>query len=238
MLSKDILDALKGYTEQMDKPVTLVLQTGDHEKRAELVDFLSQFTSISDKLILEQRDTANTSDALRSPISFSLEAAGEPTGIVFSGIPGGHEFNSLVLAVLQASGTALKLDDNIQRILKRVDVPLKFEVFVSLSCHNCPDVVQSLNQFALLNDNISNEMLDGGLFPELIEARNVQGVPAVFLNGEPFANGKIDTAQLLDKLLQRYPQLAQAGEGENVQQLPLQDVTVIGGGPAGIAAAR
>ncbi len=232
MLSNDILDALKGYTEQMEQPVTLVLQNGDHEKRAELVDFLTKFTSVSDNLSLEQRD-AN----LRSALSFALEVAGKPTGIVFSGIPGGHEFNSLVLAVLQAAGTALKLDDSIQTILKRVDEPLQFEVFVSLSCHNCPDVVQSLNQFALLNEHISSEMLDGGLYPALIEERNIQGVPAVFLNGEPFANGKIDTAQLLDKLIARYPQLAQAAEGESVQQLPLQDVTVMGGGPAGIAAA-
>ncbi len=234
MLSNDILQALKGYTEQMNTAVTLVLQSGDHEKRAELVDFLTQFTSVSDNLTLEHRDTTS---ALRSPISFSLEAAGKATGIIFSGIPGGHEFNSLVLAVLQASGTELKLDNTLQALLKRVDEPLHFEVFVSLSCHNCPDVVQSLNQFALLNDNISSEMLDGGLYPELIESRNIQGVPAVFLNGEPFANGKIDTAQLLDKLLERYPHLAQAGEGEQVHQLPLQDVTVVGGGPAGVAAA-
>ncbi|MBN7797225.1 alkyl hydroperoxide reductase subunit F [Parahaliea mediterranea] len=233
MLSNDILKALAGYAEKMERPVTLVLQRGDHDKRAELVDFLTGFASVSDNIHFEQRDTRG---ALRSPLSFTLEVGGEATGIVFSGIPGGHEFNSLVLAVLQASGTALKLDDSIQALLRRVSDPLNFEVFVSLGCHNCPDVVQSLNQFALLNANIGSEMLDGGLYPELVEARNIQGVPAVFLNGEPFANGKIDTAQLLDKLTARYPALTQATD-EPQSTLPQQDVTVIGGGPAGIAAA-
>ncbi|GAB3283826.1 alkyl hydroperoxide reductase subunit F [Parahaliea aestuarii] len=234
MLNNDILQALKGYAEKLEKPVTLVLQNGDHDKRDELVDFLSTFTSVSDKLILEQRDS---DDALRSPLSFALETGGEPTGIVFSGIPGGHEFNSLVLAVLQSGGVPLKLDSSIQTLLRRVAEPLHFEVFVSLSCHNCPDVVQAVNQFALLNPHISSEMIDGGLYPELIEERNIQGVPAVFLNGKPFANGKIDTAALLDKLVGLYPQLTEAGAAEASRQLPLQDVTVIGGGPAGVAAA-
>ena len=106
MLSNEILEALKGYTEKMDQPVTLVLQTGDHNKRAELVDFLTRFASVSDKLVFEERDTRG---ALRSPLSFALEVGGDATGIVFSGIPGGHEFNSLVLAVLQSAGTALRL---------------------------------------------------------------------------------------------------------------------------------
>lgn len=232
MLSKDILSALEGYTRKMERPVTLVLQSGDHEKRPELLEFLGQFASISDNIRVEERDAG-----LRGPLGFSLEVAGEPCGILFSGIPGGHEFNSLVLAVLQAGGVPLKLDDSIQALLRRVAEPLHFEVFVSLSCHNCPDVVQSLNQFALVNGRITSEMLDGGLFPELVEERNIQGVPAVFLNGEPFANGKIDTAQLLDKLIARYPDLASPAGDEAAQVLPLQDVTVIGGGPAGVSAA-
>lgn len=233
MLSKEILQALENYTAKMERPVTLVLQTGDHEKREELVEFLTGFVSVSDNLVLEQRDS---NGELRSPVSFALETDGQPTGISFSGIPGGHEFNSLVLAVLQASGTPLKLDDSIQALVKRVENPLKFEVFISLSCHNCPDVVQALNQFALLNDNISTEMIDGGLYQELIDERNIQGVPAVFLNGEPFANGKIDTAQLLEKLIARYPEINQPGD-PGQPGLPLQDITVIGGGPAGVSAA-
>ena len=120
------------------------------------------------------------------------------------------------------------------RLIQAIDKKLEFEVFISLSCHNCPDVVQALNQFALLNDNISTEMIDGGLFQDVIDARNIQGVPSVYLNGEVFANGKIDTAQLVEKLISKYPVEVTVDVEE---ALPLQDVTVIGGGPAGVAAA-
>ena len=229
MLSNDILNALKTYTQNMTNKVSLVLQTGDHEKRQELYDFLSQLCSISDNLTLIERD-----DNLRSPITFYLEVDEKNNGIHFSGIPSGHEFNSLVLAILQSSGTALKLDQSLTKMIEKINEPLHFEVFVSLSCHNCPDVVQSLNQFALLNSNISSEMIDGGLFQTLINERNIQGVPSVYLNGQLFANGKIDTAQLVDKLIERFPYVLNINDHE---QLPLQDITVIGAGPAGVAAA-
>jgi alkyl hydroperoxide reductase subunit F len=232
MLTKEILDALKSYTANMKNDVTLVLQTGEHAKRAELTEFLSQVTSVSDRLHLEERDTAGM---LRSPVSFLLEVDGQPNGIRFSGIPSGHEFNSLILAILHSSGTAMKLDDSIVSIIKKINEPLNFEVFVSLSCHNCPDVVQALNQFAVLNPNISSEMIDGGVYPELVAERDIQGVPCVFLNGEVFANGKVDTAGMLDRLMEKYPDVLKAGGGES--QLPEQDVTIIGGGPAGVAAA-
>ncbi len=231
MLTKEILQALKGYTESMQKNVTFVVQTGEHSKRAELVSFLSDIAGVSDKLNVEERDTQGQ---LRSAISFLLEADGQDTGIRFSGIPGGHEFNSLIIAILHASGTELKVDDSVKSIVKAVKDELNFEVFISLSCHNCPEVVQALNQFALLNDNITSEMIDGGLYQNLISERDIQGVPSVYLNGELFANGKVDAASLIDKLNERDPSLKEANTGV---QLPLQDVTVIGGGPAGVASA-
>jgi len=159
---------------------------------------------------------------------------GQASGVQFSGIPGGHEFNSLVLAILWASGTDTKLDDAIEQQILNLNEKLHFEVFISLSCHNCPDVVQALQQFALLNENISAEMIDGGLFQNLISERDIQGVPSVFLNGEPFANGKIEIANLIERLASKYPYITEVSQAE---QLPLQDVTVIGGGPAGVAAA-
>ncbi|MDY6943486.1 MAG: alkyl hydroperoxide reductase subunit F [Pseudomonadota bacterium] len=231
MLTNDILQALKGYTANMQRTVTFVLQTGEHNKREELAKFLSDIAGVSEKITLEERDTAGK---LRSPISFALEADGKDMGIQFSGIPSGHEFNSLVLAILQASGTPLKLDDSLQDMVARVADDLRFEVFVSLGCHNCPDVVQALNQFALLNDRIRTEMIDGGLFQNIIEERDIQGVPSVYLNGELFANGKVTAAELIDRLIERYPSIAQSG---SAAQLPLQDVVVIGGGPAGVSAA-
>jgi alkyl hydroperoxide reductase subunit F len=229
MLSTDILNALKTYTQNMTNKVALVLQTGEHAKRPELVEFLTQLCSVSDNLSLIERD-----DNLRSPITFYLAVDDSNNGIHFSGIPSGHEFNSLILAILQSSGTELKLDKTLKNMVENISEKLHFEVFISLSCHNCPDVVQSLNQFALLNDAISSEMIDGGLFKALIDERNIQGVPSVYLNGELFANGKIDTAQLIDKLIKRFPNIV---ESKKTEQLPLQDVTVIGAGPAGVAAA-
>ena len=229
MLSKDILNAVKTYTQNMTNKVSLVLQTGEHEKRPELKEFLTQLCSVSENLTLIERD-----NSLRSPITFYLEVEGNNNGIHFSGIPSGHEFNSLILAILQSSGTALKLDSTLTKMVQKIDADLHFEVFISLSCHNCPDVVQSLNQFALLNKKVSTEMIDGGLYPELIDKRNIQGVPSVYLNGELFANGKIDTAQLVDKLIERFPYIIGSGDSE---QLPLQDITVIGAGPAGVDAA-
>jgi alkyl hydroperoxide reductase subunit F len=229
MLSEDILNAVKAYTQNMSNKVSLVLQTGEHQKRNELKEFLTELSSVSDNLIVVERD-----EDLRSPITFYLEVEGKNNGIHFSGIPSGHEFNSLILAILQSSGTDLKLDGTLTKMVQKITEDLHFEVFISLSCHNCPDVVQSLNQFALLNDRISSEMIDGGLFKTLIDERNIQGVPSVYLNGKLFANGKIDTAQLVDKLIERFPYII---DGDDNEQLPLQDVTVIGAGPAGVAAA-
>ena len=229
MLTQEILSAVKNYTANMNKRVNFVLQTGHHDKREELITFLSDLSQVNENLFLEERETHGK---LRSPISFLIEADGVDTGIRFSGIPSGHEFNSLILAILHSSGTELKLDKTVTEIIKNIKEPLNFEVFVSLSCHNCPDVVQALNQFAVINENISTEMIDGGLYPELIQQRDIQGVPSVYLNGELFANGKVDTAYLLEQLMQHSQPFS-----DNTENLPLQDVTVIGGGPAGVSAA-
>lgn len=231
MLTREIKEALMGYTANMQNDVVFVVQTGEHEKRAELLSFLNDFAKVSDGINVEERDT---SGQLRSPLSFMLEVDGVANGIQFSGIPSGHEFNSLVLAVLHSSGTDTKLDASLKNIIANVQQELKFEVYVSLSCHNCPDVVQAVNKFATINTNITTETIDGGVYPELIEKNNIQGVPTVLLNGEVFANGKVDTAQLLDKLMQKYPNITASAAQE---ELPVQDVTVIGGGPAGVSAA-
>ncbi len=230
MLDTNTLEALKQYTANMARDVVLVLKDGEHAKRAELIEFVDKLCSVSPRLHYQIRPQAN----VRGPLSFALEVDGQASGIQFSGLPGGHEFTSLVLAILQLSGTALKLDALIQKMVERIVQPLRFEVFVSLSCHNCPDVVQALNQFAVINPLIAVETIDGGVFPELIAERNIQGVPSVYLNGEVFSNGKIDIAQILERLQAKFPELKSTPQGP---ALPTQDVTIIGGGPAGIAAA-
>ena len=237
MIDKSLLDAIKSYSEKMTRPITFVLGSGEHSKRAELIDFLTKIAGTTDKINF---DATATDDSLPSPISFKVvsHVDGEltDTGIVFSGIPGGHELTSLILAILQAGGHTLKLDESIQKLIKRFNKPLQFQTYVSLSCHSCPEVVQALNQFALLNDGISNEMIDGALFQEQVDANNIQGVPAVFLNGKPFANGLIDTAKLIGKLQEQFPDLL-AEADDDAEQLEQQDVTIIGAGPAGVAAA-
>lgn len=239
MIDQSLLDAVKSYSENMTRPITFVLGNGEHTKRAELIDFLTKIAGTTDKINF---DSTATDDSLPSPISFAvrshIDGALTDTGIVFSGIPGGHEFTSLILAILQAGGHTLKLDEGVQKLIKRFNKPLQFQTYVSLSCHSCPEVVQALNQFALLNDDISNEMIDGALFQEQVDANNIQGVPAVFLNGKPFANGKIDTAKLIEKLQDQYPDLlSEADDSDDAEQLEQQDVTIIGAGPAGVAAA-
>ncbi|MFP3455248.1 alkyl hydroperoxide reductase subunit F [Psychrobacter sp. SIMBA_152] len=237
MIDQNLLDAVKSYSENMTRPITFVLGNGTHVKRAELVDFLTKIAGTTDKINF---DAEATDDSLPSAISFKvvshIDGASNDTGIVFSGIPGGHEFTSLILAILQAGGHTLKLDEGIQKLVKRFNKPLQFQTYVSLSCHSCPEVVQALNQFALLNDGISNEMIDGALFQEQVEANKIQGVPAVFLNGKPFANGLIDTAKLIGKLQEQFPDLLSEAE-DDAEQLEQQDVTIIGAGPAGVAAA-
>ncbi|WP_201595729.1 alkyl hydroperoxide reductase subunit F [Psychrobacter vallis] len=238
MIDQNLLDAVKTYSENMTRPISFVLGSGEHSKRAELIDFLTKIAGTTDKINF---DSTVTDDSLPSPISFAvrshIDGALTDTGIVFSGIPGGHEFTSLILAILQAGGHTLKLDEGVQKLVKRFNKPLQFQTYVSLSCHSCPDVVQALNQFALLNDGISNEMIDGALFQEQVDANNIQGVPAVFLNGKPFANGKIDTAKLIEKLQEQYPDLLDEASDDDAEQLEQQDVTIIGAGPAGVAAA-
>ena len=237
MIDQNLLDAVKSYSENMTRPIIFVLGNGTHAKRAELVDFLTKIAGTTDKINF---DAEATDDSLPSAISFKvvshIDGASNDTGIVFSGIPGGHEFTSLILAILQAGGHTLKLDEGIQKLVKRFNKPLQFQTYVSLSCHSCPEVVQALNQFALLNDGISNEMIDGALFQEQVEANKIQGVPAVFLNGKPFANGLIDTAKLIGKLQEQFPDLLSEVE-DDAEQLEQQDVTIIGAGPAGVAAA-
>ena len=237
MIDQSLLEAVKSYSENMTRPISFVLGSGEHEKRAELIDFLTKIAGTTDKINF---DAAANDDSLPSAISFAvlshIDDTLVDTGIVFSGIPGGHEFTSLILAILQAGGHTLKLDEGIQKLIKRFNKPLQFQTYVSLSCHSCPEVVQALNQFALLNDGISNEMIDGALFQEQVEANNIQGVPAVFLNGEPFANGLIDTAKLIEKLQEQFPDLLAAAD-DDAEQLEQQDVTIIGAGPAGVAAA-
>lgn len=225
-LSSDILDAIASYTKDLKHPVSLTLSSQHHEKKDSVQRFANNVVKASDTLRLNQQ----TSDNL-PPLGIELSSPARTGKIIFNGIPGGHEFNSFVLAILHIGGHPLKLDPGIQQLVSTIEEPMHFDVYVSLSCHNCPDVVQTLNQFAILNSNIHVETIDGGVNQARIEENDIQGVPSVYLNGKPFATGKVEPSTLVEKLK---PYLNQSKQSDS---LPEQDVTVLGGGPSGVAAA-
>ncbi|MCR9143032.1 MAG: alkyl hydroperoxide reductase subunit F [bacterium] len=258
MLDTALQNQLRDYFKKLEQPVVLRAYPGEHEKKAELHAMLNDIAALSDSISIETADESaaatedNAQSTLQGPLRFDVLGQNRETGIRFSGIPGGHEFSSLILAILQTGGSPLKLDGGIQKFARGIGVELRFQTVVSLSCHNCPDVVQTLNSLSLLNDNISHEMVEGGVFPEFVEKHQVQGVPAVFLNGEPFANGKLDAGQIIDKLIQHLPKDATNAQangasdasaaGADADDAALDeaaefDVVVVGGGPAGVASA-
>lgn len=198
----------------------------EHENRHELLELLNDVASCSDKLSVQVTD----GDGLE----FSLLKNGEKTGIKFRGVPNGHEFTSLLLAVLNSDGKGKNIpDESISNRVKALNGPVKLTTYVSLTCTNCPDVVQALNVMATLNPQITHEMVDGAINQEEVEAMKVQGVPSVFADGKLIHVGRGDFGELLGKLEAQY--------GVKEENLPVveknYDVIIVGGGPAGSAAA-
>ncbi|MCB1318526.1 MAG: thioredoxin family protein, partial [Leptospiraceae bacterium] len=204
MLDQQLLNQLKDYFKKLDRDVTLLLPEGNHEKSAELKDMLDSVASTSDRINVEHI-AGSEDEATDNPdgITFEVLAADKKTGIRFRGIPGGHEFSSLILAILQAGGVPVRLDPDVVTMVGSISEDLHFETVVSLDCHNCPDVVQTLNALSIVNDSIHHDMIDGALYPEVVQKYGVQGVPAVFLNGEPFSSGKVDAATIIGRLMER-----------------------------------
>jgi len=190
-------------------------------------ELLQEVASLSSLVSLEY-----TEHAERKP-SFAINRKGAAMSIHFAGIPMGHEFTSFVLALLQAGGYPPKVDDSVIEQIRALDGELRFETFISLSCQNCPDVVQALNLMAVLNPNVSHTMIDGALFQQEAEERQVMAVPTVFLNGKVFAQGRMTIEEILAKL----DSGASARQAERINAKEPFDVLVVGGGPAGAAAA-
>jgi NADH-dependent peroxiredoxin subunit F len=232
MLDQELISQIAEYMTRLQKNVVLRTSSESHEKKDELVEMLREIAGTSERLTLEIGDYK-----YRSGITFEVLSEDSSQGILFSGVPGGHEFNSLILAILQKGGMPLKLDESLQAIIKNLPHTLKFETIVSLSCHNCPEVVQALNQISILNSNVSNEMIDGGLFPELIAERKIQGVPAIYLNGKVFANGKMEISEIIEKIKEIYPDSDNSENTLVTSSDEIFDVAIIGGGPAGVSSA-
>lgn len=201
----------------------------EYESAQELVEFLKDFAGSSDKLSCQ----LTTTDTPK--LEFSLLKSGKPTGITFRGIPNGHEFTSLILAVLNADGKGKNLpDEAIVRRIRALQGSIALQTYVSLTCTNCPDVVQALNIMALLNPNITHEMIDGALFEEEVKALNIQGVPTVLANGKQLHVGRGELGELLQKLEDTFGSQPQEDSAPTTKAY---DVLVLGGGPAGASAA-
>ncbi|MDE1981060.1 MAG: alkyl hydroperoxide reductase subunit F [Betaproteobacteria bacterium] len=227
MLEAAIKAQLKTYLEKLVDPIELVASLDNGPKSAEMRALLEDVASLSGKVSLSE----NGSD-IRRP-SFTIGKKGEPARIGFAGLPMGHEFTSLILALLQASGYAPRIGDEQIRQIKALPGEYRFETYVSLTCHNCPDVVQALNAMAALNPNVRHVMIDGALNQAEVEARQIMAVPSVWLNGEPFEDGRMT----LEEILARVDSGASAREADRLSAQEPFDVLVVGGGPAGAAAA-
>lgn len=227
MLDTNISNQLKAYLGNLRAPIELVASIDDGAKSAEIRDLLHDIAAVSDQVTI-----AGNGDDHRKP-SFSVGRVGEVPRIRFAGVPMGHEFTSLVLALLHTGGHPPRLDEETIERIRALQGEYRFETYVSLSCQNCPDVVQALNTMAALNPSISHVMIDGALFQSEVEARQVMAVPAVYLNGAPFAQGRLGIEEVLARLDTGGAQAAAARLNERAPY----DMLVVGGGPAGAAAA-
>ncbi len=228
MLDANLRQQLQTYLERLTQPVELVAALDESDASLEMRELLREIATLSPLLSLQERDDAE----VRKP-SFAVQRPNGDVKIRFAGIPMGHEFTSLVLALLQTGGYPPKVDDGVIEQIKSLQGELRFEIFISLSCQNCPDVVQALNLMAVLNPNVSSTMIDGALFQPEVEARQIMAVPTVYLNGEPFGQGRMTIEEILAKLDSN----AGARQAEQINAKDAFDVLIVGGGPAGAAAA-
>jgi alkyl hydroperoxide reductase subunit F len=227
MLDANLKTQLKAYLERLVVPIELVSSLDEGEKSRELAELLENIASLSDKITVRRAD-----DDPRRP-SFAIRRVDSDVSVRFAGIPLGHEFTSLVLALLQVGGHPPKVQPELLEQVRELDGDFVFETYFSLSCQNCPDVVQALNTMSVVNPRIRHVAVDGALFQDEVESRQVMAVPSIFLNGQPFGQGRMDLAQIVAKL----DQGAGKREAARIAAKEPFDVLVVGGGPAGAAAA-
>jgi len=223
MLDDDIKKQLAEYLQLLENDVLIKTSTGSDSISNDMAALMDEMTALSPRIKTEQVKLPRTP-------SFTINRMEEDFGVTFAGIPLGHEFTSLVLALLQVSGRAPKVDGKLIDQVKSIKGEYHFETYISLSCHNCPEVVQALNLMSVLNPGITHTMIDGAAFKEEAESKNIMAVPTVLLNGEEFGSGRMTLEEILGKL----------GSGPDMSEFEKKepfDILVIGGGPAGASAA-
>ena len=230
MLDDAIKSQLTAYLQRLQQPIELIASLDDSETAADMRSLITQIAALHPTMVSARFDGT----AARTP-SFQITRRGADMGISFAALPMGHEFTSLVLALLQAGGHPPKVEQALLDQVKALEPgqDLVFETWMSLTCHNCPDVVQALNLMAVLNPRIRHTAIDGGVFQQEVEERQILAVPLVFLNGEVFSSGRMELAEILAKVDTGAAQRAAAG----LSQKEPYDVLIVGGGPAGAAAA-
>jgi alkyl hydroperoxide reductase subunit F len=227
MLDDNLKAQLCAYLERVTQPFELVASLNDSASAQEMVQLLQAIADLSDKITLR----TDGADA-RKP-SFAIQRTGTAMSLRFATIPMGHEFTSLVLALLWAGGHPPKVEADVIDSIRALDGDFNFEVYMSLSCHNCPDVVQALSLMAVLNDKVKTVVIDGALFQDEVEARQIMAVPMVFLNGQVFGSGRMSVEEIVAKL----DTGAASKDAAKLTAKDAFDVLVVGGGPAGAAAA-
>ncbi|MGH2341265.1 alkyl hydroperoxide reductase subunit F [Segnochrobactraceae bacterium EtOH-i3] len=228
MLDANMKTQLKAYLERVVRPITITASVDDGPRSAEMMDLLTDIASLSDKItVVESRD-----DGERVP-SFALTSPGEDIHLRFAGLPMGHEFTSLILALLQTGGYPPKLEQDLIAQIKELDGDFTFETYFSQSCQNCPEVVQALNLMAVLNPKVRHVAIDGAAFQSEVETRQIMSVPTIYLNGQVFGQGRMEAAEIVAKL----DKGAEARAAARMNAMDPFDVLVVGGGPAGAAAA-
>ena len=232
MLDSNLKTALQGYLERLVQPIEIVTFADDGENSRQMLELVADIASVAPAGRLSVRSGSTAGERLPS---FQITLAGLDTGVRFAGLPMGHEFTSLVLALLQTSGYPAKVETDLIEQIKALEPAqeLVFETYMSLTCHNCPDVVQAINLMAALNPKIRHTTIEGSMFQAEVESRQIMGVPCVFLNGEMFASGRMELGEILAKI----DTGAADREAKKLSAKDAFDVLVVGGGPAGAAAA-
>jgi len=228
MLDAGLKAQLGAYLQRISRPVEIVASLDDSPASAEMRALLNDIAGTSPLIQVSETQGG----AQRTP-SFAVNRPGEDTGVRFAGLPMGHEFTSLVLALLQAGGYPPKVEESVLQQVRELEGDFEFEIYVSLSCHNCPDVVQALNLMAIQNPRIRTTMVDGAQFQDEVKQRQVMAVPTVFLNGTHFGQGRMTLEEIVARL-------DTGGAARQAQKLAAKDpfdVLIVGGGPAGAAAA-
>jgi alkyl hydroperoxide reductase subunit F len=227
MLDDSLKAQLQQYLGLLRQPIRLIASLDDSETGTDMKSLLETIVSLSDKVTL---DTSGN-DA-RKP-SFVVAREGETQGVRFAGLPLGHEFTSLVLALLWTGGHPPKVEQDVIDSIRALDGDFSFEVYMSLTCHNCPDVVQALSLMAIFNPKVKTTVIEGGAFQKEVEERQIMAVPMVFLNGEVFASGRMSVEEIVAKL----DTSAATRDAAKLNAKDPFEVLIVGGGPAGAAAA-